>query len=166
MYDWYLKACLTLAQAAPWDDPPEAPTTEAAPRMDFSDLQKALHAANTGETDKTFRNGLFIMVGAVALLGLILHLREKHKHAGPPDSKGRLGWELSRLMPFPFGTRMLLWWVARSTATPLAALMISSQLFDHAVAEWERQPTFTLARRWGKVRLEALKTVLFIGVAD
>ncbi len=154
---------LPLAQASPWDEPaaPPPPPKPTAHPMSFSDLQEGMRAYNAGETDNSMRNGLLIMIAAVAVLALLLHLRQRHKSAGPPDSISHLGWELSRQLRFPMGTKLLLWWVARSSRTPIASLMLSSALFDKAVAAWAAQPTFGVARQWGRGRLNLLRPALF-----
>lgn len=162
MNELFLKAFVMLGQMAPWEDPPaQTPPEAPAPKMNFGDLQKALHNVNTGETDQSFRNGAIVIIGAVVLLAVVLHYRQRRKTAGPPDSMPGLARELARCVSFPFGTRVLLWWVARSTATPMATLLISSTLFERSVGAWSVIPTFALARRWGKGRLERLKSVLF-----
>ncbi len=149
-----------FAELPPWEDPPEPVKTPPKSPLSFSDLQEGLRSANNGD-DSSLRNGLLIIMGLIIILAIVLHYRQRRKTAGPPDSTGKLGWELSRLIKFPFGTRMLLWWVARTTQTPFAALLISRSLFDNCVQQWSLQPTFSLARRWGKARLESLKPVLF-----
>jgi len=152
----------TIAQASPWDDapPPEPPKPEH--RLSFTDLQQSLHDYNTGKTnDNGFRNGILSLLAIVAVFALIVHLRQRHKEAGPPDSLAKLGRELGRMVRFPFATRMLLYWVARSTRTPFASLLLSGGLFDRCLEEWAHRPTFSVARRWGKARLERLRPALF-----
>jgi len=130
--------------------------------MSFSDLQQGLRDVHSGKVDDSaFRNGLLALLAALALFVLIIHLRQRHKTPAPPHSLGRLGRHLGRLVPFPLGTRLLLKWVARSTATPYPALLLSSALFDTCVAQWSRQPTFAIARNWGHHRLQRLRPVLF-----
>jgi hypothetical protein len=161
MNETFLRIGVVLAQVAPWEDPPAASPEAPGPKMGFGDLQKALHAVNTGQTDQSFRNGAIVIIGVVVLLAVFLHNRQRRKTAGPPDSLSALARELSHHVAYPFGTRMLLWWVARGAGTPMATLLISSALFERAVGEWAAAPTFGLVRRWGKGRLERLKAVLF-----
>jgi len=152
---------LPLAQEAMWEDAP--PPKQPAPhRMSFSDLQQSLHDYDTGKiNDNGFRNGVLSLLAVIALVFLIVHLRQRHKNAGPPDSMHRLGRELGRLVHFPLGTRLLLQWVARSTRTPFASLLLSAGLFDKCVHQWAEIPTFSVARNWGQSRLAKLRPILF-----
>src|SRR4051812_6031900 len=97
---------LPLAQANPWDDAPPAPpeSKPAAHPMTFSDLQGAMHDYTEGKTtDNTFRNGTLILLAVTAAIALLIHWRQKRKTAGPPDSLGKLGREIGRLIRFPLG---------------------------------------------------------------
>jgi hypothetical protein len=157
------KFATILAQYSPYDEPP-APQPAPPPRraMSFSDLQQGLRSYQSGETDDTaFRNGILILIACVAVLALIVHLRQRTKNAGPPDSLGRLGLELGRLVRFPFGSRVMLWWVARATQVPFASLLLSSSLFDKCISAWAAMPTFVVVRQWGRARLERLRPILF-----
>ena len=147
---------------APWsDDPPSAPP-KPEHRLSFSDLQRSLHDYNTGKTnDNGFRNGILILLAIIGVIALVIHLRQRHQEAGPPDSLAKLGRELGRLVRFPFGTRLLLWWVARSTRTPFASLLLSGGLFDRCVEEWAHSIDVFSGWRWGKTRLERLRPALF-----
>src|SRR3954469_4354730 len=101
---------MPLAQSSPWDDTPapSAPATPPRP-MSFSDLQHSMHAVQTGEIkDNGFRKGTPSLLAVIARSALILHLRQRHKTAGPPDSLTTLSWELSRQIRFPWGTRFML----------------------------------------------------------
>lgn len=163
MHPTLFKMATLLAQYHPWDEPP-APEPAPKPRrsMSFSDLQQGLRSYQSGESnDNAFRNGILLLMAAVALLALVIHLRQRNKAAGPPDSLGRLGLELGRLVPFPFGSRLVLWWVARTCGVPFASLLLSAALFDRSVAAWAAVPTFGVARHWGLGRLQALRAVLF-----
>jgi hypothetical protein len=153
----------TLAQVNPWDDPAPPPAPEPQEHhMSFSDLKGAMHAYNTGEVQDTgLRNGILIFIAVVAVLALILHLRLRYKSAGAPDSVARLGRELGKLIAFPLGTRLLLWWVARSVRVPFASLLLSSNLFDTSVATWAAHPNFSAMRKWGQSRLSRLRPALF-----
>jgi hypothetical protein len=152
---------LPLAQEV-WDDAPPPPPQPAPHRMSFSDLKQSLHDYDTGKTsDNDFRNGAVALLAVIALVFLFFHLRQRHKNAAPPDSMHRLGRELGRLIPFPLGTRLILQWVARSTHTPFASLLLSAGLFDKCVTQWENIPTFSAARHWGRSRLEKLRPILF-----
>jgi hypothetical protein len=158
-----LKLATILAQFSPYDDAP-APQPAPTPRrpMSFSDLQQGLRSYQSGEaSDPAFRNGILILIACVAVLALIIHLRQRTKTAGPPDSLRRLGLELGRLVQFPFGTRVMLWWVARSARVPFASLLLSSALFDKSVAAWAAAPTFGMVRQWGRGRLARLRPMLF-----
>lgn len=152
-----------LAQYSPYDEPPVAAPAPAPRRpMSFSDLQQGFRSYQSGETsDPAFRNGILILIACVAVLALVIHLRQRTKNAGPPDSLGRLGLELGRLVRFPFGSRVMLWWVARSVRVPFASLLLSSALFDRSVSAWAAAPTFGVVRQWGRGRLERLRGVLF-----
>ena len=157
---------LPLAQLDMMEDPtqPIARPTQRQPErpMSFSDLQGAMHDYGTGKNrDNTFRNGSLIILGVIAVVVLLIHLRQKQKNAEPPDSVGKLGRELGRLVRFPIGTKALLKWVAASSKVPFASLLMSSALFDRCVKEWSRGHTFGIVRAWGKGRLEKLRPVLF-----
>lgn len=154
---------LGAIQGTPWDDPPTDPTPPPPPKhpISFSDLQQSLHDYNTGKGDNGFRNGILIILVLIALFALVLHFRQRHKNAGPPDSIHKLGRELGKPVRFPVASRVVLKWVARSTQTPFAALMLSAALFDKCVNDWSNQPTFSVARHWGRTRLERLRPVLF-----
>jgi hypothetical protein len=151
---------LPLAQY--YDDPPPPPPPPQRP-MSFSDLQQGLRDVNTGKVDNTiFRNGILTLLVILALLVLMLHLRQRRQMpAAPPDSLRKLGHELGRVVPFPFGARLLLKWVAFSTATPYPALLLSSDLFDKCLGQWSRDPRFSAARIWGRTRLLRLRSILF-----
>jgi hypothetical protein len=152
----------TLAQLSPYDDaPPPAPPPQ--PRMSFSDLQQGLRDVHSGKVDdSTFRNGILVLLAILGLVVLIMHFRQRHESpTQPSDSLRRLGRELGRKVQFPFGTRLLLKWVALTTATPYPALLLSSEMFDKCVRQWSRDPTFTAVRNWGRVRLLRLRPVLF-----
>ena len=130
--------------------------------LSFNDLQQGLRSANQGTPhDRSTTFALIGMVAAVVVVGLILHLRQRRKQAGPPTSTARLAWELSRTIPLSLRSRMLLIWVARSANAPLATLLLSAQIFDAALLTWSNQPTFSPIRRWGKSQLAALRPVLF-----
>ncbi len=153
---------LTLAQFNPYDDAPPPPPPPQ-PRMSFSDLQQGLRDVQSGRVDdSTFRNGMLVLLVLLALVVLIIHFRQREQTpTAPPDNLRRLGRELGRVVPFPLGSRLVLKWVALSTATPTAALLLSSRLFDARVAQWERYPTFTVFRNWGRARLQRLRPILF-----
>ena len=157
---------LPLAQMDVMDDPtqPIVRQTQRQPErpMTFSDLQGAMKDYSEGKhQDNTFRNGSLIILGVIAIVALLIHLRQKQKNAEPPDSVGKLGRELARLVRFPLGTKALLKWVAASSKVPFASLLLSSALFDRCVKEWSHGHTFALVRAWGKGRLEKLRPVLF-----
>ncbi|MCL2645974.1 MAG: hypothetical protein FWD61_03090 [Phycisphaerales bacterium] len=135
---------------------------QLASSLTFSDLQKSMHSQLRGETaDPVYRNTLLCIVASVALLALVLRWRQRRKLGGPPNNVRKLGWELSRSVPFPAGSRLLLWWVSWSTRVPVAVLLISGETFDASVESWSKQPTFAVAREWGRGRLLKLKHVLF-----
>jgi hypothetical protein len=155
---------LPLAQFNPYDDAPPPPTTPVQRPMSFSDLKQGLRDVNNGNVDDSFfRNGILSMLAVLALIVLIMHFRQRHQNATPnvPNSLGRLGRELGHFVSFPVGAKVFLKWVARSTGTPYPALLLSSELFDQSVDQWSRQPTFALARSWGKSRLVRLRPLLF-----
>ncbi len=155
-------APLPLAQVSSYDEPP-VPREPAPPRpMTISDFKQGLRDVHSGKVDDSaFRNGILIMLGALALVVLVIHLRRRHKNAAPPDNLGKLGRELGRKVPFPLGTKLLLQWVARATQTPYPALLLSAALFDKSVAQWAGDPSFAAARTWGRGRLLRLRPVLF-----
>jgi hypothetical protein len=158
---------LPLAQTDYMEDPMQPPPAAPAPRqparpMNFSDLQGAMRDYSDGKhQDNTFRNGSLIIMGVIAIVALLIHLRQKQKNAEPPDSVGKLGRELGRLVRFPLGTKALLKWVAASRKVPFASLLLSSALFDRCVKEWSCEHTFAVFRAWGKSRLDKLRPVLF-----
>jgi hypothetical protein len=155
---------LPLAQYNPYDEAPSPPPAPVQRPMSFSDLKQGLRDVNNGNVDDSFfRNGVLSLLAVLALIVLIIHFRQRHENAAQnvPHSLGRLGRELGRLVPFPLGARLVLKWVARSTGTPYPALLLSSELFDQSINQWSRQPTFALARNWGKSRLARLRSVLF-----
>jgi hypothetical protein len=153
---------LTLAQFSPYDEEPPPPPPPR-PRMSFSDLQQSLHDVQQGQVDNsTFRNGILVMLVLLALVVLIIHFRQREQTpSAPADNLRKLGRELDRVVPFPLGSGLVLRWVALSTATPYAALLLSSKLFDACVARWERLPTFSVIRSWGRARLQRLRPILF-----
>jgi hypothetical protein len=168
MIVWIYRAMSMVGQAAPqiWEDPetpaPKAVTAMPPRSMNFGDLQKGFRAELNGETnDGYYRVLLLVIVLAVVLFGLILYWRQKRKDGGPPESMARLAWQLSVGLHFPIGTRLLLWWVGRSTRVPVAVLLISGEVFKASVAEWSRQPTFGVLREWGVRRLARLERLLF-----
>jgi len=166
MHPIVFKALIFIAQihATPWDEAPTPPPPAPKPNrpMSFSDLQKGLRDYNSGENNDTaFRNGILILMACTALLALFIHLRQRKKNAGPPDSLALLGMDLGGLVRFPFGARVMLWWVARTNRVPFASLLLSSTLFDKAIAAWAAAPTFAVARQWGKSRLDRLRPLLF-----
>lgn len=154
----------TLAEVVPWDDAPASPPPAASQQrpMNFSDLQQGFRQWHEGTTsENTFRNGMLVVVALVAVVALVVHLRQRRRAPKTINSPLRLGMELSRQVPFPFGSRIMLWWVARSTGLPLATLLISAAAFRAGVEQWSAEPTFGLLRRWGRSRLERLQPVLF-----
>ncbi|MEI8197835.1 MAG: hypothetical protein WCI73_18220, partial [Phycisphaerae bacterium] len=114
-------------------------------------------------SENTFRNGMLVVIGFLLIVVLISHLRQRRAQPKALDSQFRLGWELCRLVPFPVGSRLMLWWVARSTKTPMATLLISAQAFEVAVRQWGQEPTFAPLRQWGRTRLQRLEPILFGG---
>ena len=145
-----------LAQVS--DDAPPAPVER---KMSFGDLQKGFQKFNSGESDPSVRNGLLIMVAAVALIVLLIHFRARIKARKTPDSEGRLFRELARVVRIPFTTRLILKWVARTAKVHAAVLLVSEQAFTTCVTRWEDQPTFSPLRRWAKKRLDHLRPALF-----
>jgi hypothetical protein len=155
-----------LGQADPFDDPNASspPPTPAIPThsFSFSDLQQGLRTANHGDPhDRTAQITLMCMVATVAVIALVLHLRQRRKEAAPLNSSLRLAWELARQVRFPWGSRLVLLWVARSAKMPLASLLISGHAFDAALEVWFHRPTFGPLRKWGMTRLAQLRPVLF-----
>ncbi|HUO08353.1 MAG TPA: hypothetical protein VM008_08655 [Phycisphaerae bacterium] len=162
----YNFALLPLAQEA-FDAPTDTPAPPPAPhRFSFSDLQKGLQDTNTGTAnDRHFVYLLLTMVAMVIILAVLLQLRERRKAPAALNSPSKLARELSRKIRFPFGTRLLLKWVAGNTRLPLATLLISARTFDVAIDAWVRRPTFNVIRRWGYGRLQLLRCTLFEPVA-
>jgi hypothetical protein len=156
---------LLLAQYNPYDDAPPPPPPPPVQRpMSFSDLKQGLRDVHNGNVDNSFfRNSSLSLLAVLALIVLLLHLRQRHQNtiSTVPNNLRRLSRELGRFVPFPWGTKLILKWVARSTGAPYPALLLSSELFDQSINAWSRQPTFALARGWGKARLERLRSVLF-----
>jgi hypothetical protein len=153
----------SLAQTPPWEQPaappPPAPTQHG---LTFSELKSGLRAYQSGTTRDSARTSwLLVVVALVVLLGLFLHVRQRRKEAGPPDSPGKLGRELCRIARLPWTARVLLWWVGRSTNLPVSCLLISSEAFETAVGLWAEVPTFGPARRWGRERLRRVQPLLF-----
>ncbi len=152
----------TIAQLIPYDGSPDAPRTPAQHEMSFSDFQNGMKQWNDGGTSNTFRNGLIVMVAIVAIVAIILNIRQRLKHRPELNSAAALSRELCRVIPFPLGSRLLLWWVARSTEVPLATLLLSSQAFDNSLSIWCGHSTFHPIRKWGAGRLNKLKPLLFV----
>jgi hypothetical protein len=163
MYLWVYQISIGLAQLGEWDETAaNAPATQPRRPLSFSDLKQGLRDYSTGATnDNTLRNGLLIMIAVVGVIALTLHYLQRRRKAGPKDSLTALAWELGRKVRFPFGSRLILWWVARAAGVPLASLLLSVGLFDRSVGDWAAQPTFGLLRKWGRGRLERLKPILF-----
>lgn len=131
--------------------------------MKFSDLQNGFRQWASGATDERYRNGLLLVMGTIGVVVLAIYLRQRARQKKSVDSERRLGLELGRVVPFPWGTRMLLYWVARRSGTPFVTLLISAERFRKAVKEWAGEPTFAMFRRWGAGRLGRLEGVLFGG---
>jgi len=129
--------------------------------MSFSDLQSGLRQWETGATDSGYKNGLLLVMGAITLFVLALYWRQRARQKKSVDSERKLGMELGRVVPFPWGTRVLLYWVARRSGRPFVTLLISAETFRKAVGEWAGDPTFSLFRRWGAGRLAKLSGLLF-----
>lgn len=158
LMDWMI----TLAQRAPWEDPPAPkPVTAPPPRMSFNDLQKGLQQWQDGTLDSTMRNGLLAVAAVVILIAVVVNVRQKLKGRPTEDSEKRLAREIAKVVHFPMGSRMMLRWVARTTHVSLPALLLSSQLFDHTVSAWAEEPTYVVIRRWGYGRLMKLRDVIF-----
>ncbi|HVX87033.1 MAG TPA: hypothetical protein VH253_19770 [Phycisphaerae bacterium] len=162
---------LIIAQAVPppWDDTPSAPPATAAPAaqggahtLTFNDFTNGLRDYNTGKDRGSAGSGVLIgVVAVVVLVGLLLHLRQRRREAGPPDSDRKLAWELLGAAGLSWRIRLLLLWVARTTGAPVAALLISTTAFDRAVGDWAARSTFGPARRWGKGALDGARAQLF-----
>lgn len=159
---------LTLAQyTPPWEDPvaggggggAAVPSHAPAPSIDLSKGFQQVYGGSV--TENTFRNGMLVVIGIVTIMALVAHCRQRRVQRKVLESQSRLGWELCRMVPFPFGSRLMLWWVARSTHTPVATLLISVQAFEAAVLKWGQEPTFTPLRQWGRARLRQLQPILF-----
>ena len=150
-----------LAQLIPYDGSADTPPPPAQRPMSFSDFQNGMKQWNDGVTDNTFRNGLLVVVAIVVLISLAVHLRQRMTHRPELTSPKRLGWELARVVPFPFGTRLLLYWVACSTRMPMAALLLSAPAFEASVKTWASHGTFAPLRHWGAGQMGKLKAVLF-----
>ena len=116
-----------LSQIVEWDDtavPPPPPPPPARP-MNFSDLQQGFQQWNTNATgESAFRNGILVVMGILLMVALVVYLRRRVRVRKTLNSQLRLGWELSRLVPFPFGSRIVLWWVSRTTKTHFVTLLI------------------------------------------
>ncbi|HVS70035.1 MAG TPA: hypothetical protein VHQ47_02140 [Phycisphaerae bacterium] len=154
----------------PWDDSPGAAPATATPgttgggthTLTFSDFTNGLRDYNTGKDKSSTGSGVLIgVVAVVVFAGILLHVRQRRKEAGPPDSDRRLAWELLSAAGVSWKIRLLLLWVARSTGWPVAALLISTAAFDKAVGEWGKRSTFGPARRWGKAALQGARSELF-----
>jgi predicted membrane-bound mannosyltransferase len=154
-----------LAQEQPLDDAPTpsaAPAAPAAHSFSFSDLQQGLRTASHSDPhDHTAQVALLVMVSCVAVVAMILHLRQRRKEAGPLNSSARLAWELAKQIRFPLGSRIALAWVALSAKIPMATLLVSTRAFDDALDTWFHRPTFGPLRRWGMSRLSRLRPLLF-----
>ncbi|MEI8195805.1 MAG: hypothetical protein WCI73_07850 [Phycisphaerae bacterium] len=159
---------LLLAQyTPPWEDPVPAGgagggTVPAHGHEAPIDLSKGFQQVYGGTvSENTFRNGMLVVIAIVMIVALVAHYRQRRVQPKALDSQSRLGWELCRMVPFPFGSRLMLWWVARSTRTPIATLLISDQAFEAAVLKWGQEPTFSPLRQWGRSRLRQLQPILF-----
>jgi len=83
---------LPLAQAMPWEEaPPPPPATQTHRSITFSDFKQSLRDYNTGKiNDSEFRNGVLSLLAVAALVVLVIHLRQRHRHAGSePDEQRR-----------------------------------------------------------------------------
>jgi hypothetical protein len=156
---------LIVAQiASPLSSENEAakPAAPVNRQMNFSDLQKGLKAQLEGETDQSHYTKLVIgVVLVIVAVAIVVHWRQRRKSGGPPTSDSSLFRELSRGIKFPLGTKLILWWVARTARVPAAVLLISREIFEKSVADWGRRPTFGPLRQWGMVRLDAIRELLF-----
>lgn len=153
-----------LAQVGGFDDAPAASAPAAEPRrpMSFSDLQQGMRDVHSGKVDDSgFRNWTILLLIVIALIAIFIHMRQRKTVVVQTDSLPKLARELARQISFPLGTRLLLLWVARSTATPFAAILLSETLFNRCISQWHAQPTFSAARSWGRSRLELLRPELF-----
>ena len=160
----YLPPAFSLAQADLFDETTATAPAEPPARhpMSFSDFKQGMRDVHSGKVDDSgFRNGIIVILAVIGLIALIIHLRQRRQNATAPDSLGKLGWELSRGVRFPFASRVMLYWVAKSTKTPFASLLLSENLFKSRVGLWEAEPTFSVARHWGRGRLDLLRPVLF-----
>jgi len=104
---------------------------------------------------------VLVLLALIGLVALIVHLRQRKTEVVVPDSMAKLGREMARLVRFPFGSRLFLKWVAKSTNTPFASLLLSQKLFDRRIEEWEAMPTFSAVRHWGRSGLDRLRGELF-----
>jgi hypothetical protein len=131
-------------------------------QLSLSDLKKGFRDRLNGDTnDGHYSYYLWLIVAGVLLLGLILHSRQRKQTGEAPSSPRSLFREIARDVPFPFGTRLLLQWVAHCNKVPAATLLISENAFQKSVAEWSAQPTFGPIRHWGASRLDHLHAILF-----
>jgi len=141
------------------DDPPKQTNNSG---LSFSDLRKGFRDRLDGHTDDThYSRLLWAIVIGIILLGVLLQLRQRRKEGGPPSSDSALFREITRGVPFPLATKLLLKWVAHTAQIPASALLISGDIYQRSVADWSRQPTFALVRQWGASRLARLEKTLF-----
>jgi hypothetical protein len=137
-------------------------TTLAQTQISFSDLQKGMRDQLSGNNNDASHTYIWwAIVAGVVLLAILLQVRQRKKSGEAPSSPSALYREISRGVPFPFGTRLLLQWVARSVRVPAATLLISDRAFQQSVEQWSQQPTFALIRQWGTPRLHHLHEMLF-----
>ena len=143
-----------LAQTYPFDDAPAAPAP-APHGMSYQDLQSGFRQWNDAMTDHSFHSGSMVLlglIGSILLLGLTLKLIERWCHRPPTNSVRRLGHELLGGLGTPWVTRLLLWWVALSTRTPIALLLLSPPHFQQVVQRLSGRASFHPIRRGGMAR--------------
>jgi hypothetical protein len=151
-----------LAEVGPRGALDDGPRQSSNNGLSFSDLQKGFRDRLDGHTDDThYSRLLWAIVIAIVLLGIFLHLRQRRKEGGPPTSDSALFREITRGVAFPFATKWLLKWVARTAQIPAPTLLISAEIYQRSVADWSRQPTYALLRQWGASRLAGLEKTLF-----
>jgi hypothetical protein len=158
-----LQHAALLAQMVPIDDAP-APAAPQKKPMSFSDLQSGFRQWNDGNKDHSFHSGsltILCIMGSVVALLLLIKLFERWRNRPQSDSIRALGRELLTTIPLPWTTRLLLLWIACSTRTPCALLLISPPHFNSAIHRWRSHGSFQPIRRWGVAKLIELSRTLY-----
>jgi hypothetical protein len=165
-HPWVVTLAQLLPPAIPTWDESETPKAAPAPKsnpLNFSDLQQGMRNWRTEEPNNAMRNWLLIGVASLALLVLAvqIHQRWQNRRKGLVDSEWALYRELTRGIALPWGSTLVLWWLARCGGVTMSALLLSPSLYRNTRAKWSHIPTFSLVRRLALSRVEGVERLLF-----